>query len=401
MNMKHYFFSYIVDIKNKINKLSLNPNDIETLKEIQRDLLDWHFWLEEATRFRKKRLKNLKRLKRLRHNSKEKSRTIKSSIQIVENQLLKLKELKLWARHIGNSIPHIYYDKNDLRAYAYSTDKVELKELSGDIHGKEGQDLENQSFEYASSLGIKVLLNDLTSIMRHGDITLMNAPTPFLMELKQSEACAKKAEKQLQSMTAIQKYLLTDESQSIRGGKYISKRVSSTSEEKNWINELNDNLKVCLEKGCNISKIDEYVYCYSSLSGRLPEASDLSFIETIKKPMFVSVNKLKNDMDLSLFYPFSLSIKDSNAFSLFICGYLSIYLFIDWGALTDIAITHDITMELIGEDYCLELKSKDGRAALSYTLTKALLEFTSLNWAIEQACKLYQEAMVMYENLDT
>ncbi|QWY79243.1 hypothetical protein D0436_25250 (plasmid) [Shewanella decolorationis] len=134
--MKHYFFSYIVDIKNKINKLSLNPNDIETLTEIQRDLLDWHFWLEETTRFRKKRLVNLKRLKRLRHNSKEKSRTIKSSINIVENQLLKLKELKLWARHIGNSIPHIYYDKNDLRAYAYTTDKVELKELSGDIHGK-------------------------------------------------------------------------------------------------------------------------------------------------------------------------------------------------------------------------------------------------------------------------
>ncbi|MEH8204999.1 hypothetical protein [Aeromonas veronii] len=395
--MKNHFFKYIIDIKLKINKLSSNPDDVGCLTEIQRDLLGWHLWLEDATRARKNRINNLKRLKRVRGNSKEKSLVIKRAIQITTEQLSKLKDLKLWARHIGNSIPHIFYDKNDLRAYAYSTEHTELKELSGDIHGKEGLDLENQVFEYASSLGVKVLLNDLTSIMRHGDITLMDDSVPFLMELKKSDACVKKAEKQLRNIKAIENYHLTDESQLLRGGKCISKRIASTCDEKTWINELNNNLSVCLEKGFNISKVDEYLYCYSCFSGNLPKGDSFSFLGEMKSPMMVSLNRLKNDLDLSLFYPFSLSIKDPNAFSLFICGHLHIYLFVNWGALVDMVSSYGLNVEVIDQDYCLEIKNKDGGVIYSYTLTKALLEFTSLDWAIEQLCGIYKDTIICQE----
>ncbi|MCS0450567.1 hypothetical protein [Vibrio diabolicus] len=392
--MKSYFFKEIIGIKHKINRLISDPEDIDCLVEIQRELLSWHFWLENAVKTRKNRLIKLKKLKRARGNTKAKSQAIKHSISLAKEQISELQDLKLWARHIGNSIPHIYYDKNDLRPYAYSTSRQELKELSGDIFGKEGQDLENEVFEHAASLGIKVLLNDLTSIMRHGDITLMNQEIPFLMELKQSDACRKKAEKQLKNMRAVQDYILTDESESLRGEGILSKRLAPLKDEHSRINEFNNHLAATMEKGANISKIDDNVYCYSFIGESFPE--DLSFIESYKKPIFVSLNQLKNNLDLSLFYPFTLSIKDPEVFSAFLCGYLSIYLFIDWEPLDNIARSENVDIEIISDDYCLMLQNGDNFSAQSYTLTKALVEFTSVNWAVEQACKMYKESILIY-----
>ncbi|MEJ6080867.1 hypothetical protein MT391_20400 [Vibrio sp. 1-Bac 57] len=398
--MKHYFFSELVKIKKSINLLQDDPDNIDCFVSIQNELLLWHEWLEQSVRKRKKRLIELKQLKRSRTNTKNMSIAFKNSIKICKRQIEELSDLKLWSRHIGNSLPHIYYDKYDLRPYAYSLDKQELKELSGDILGKEGQDFEKSCFDLAISKGIKALMNDLTSIMRHGDLTLMDKDIPYLMELKQSEACKKKGEKQLKSMKAVQEYIITDESESLRGGNYLSKRIAMNNDEITRIDEFNKHLELTKVNGHHFSAIEEGVYCYSFYSGTPPEKlrEHMSFIDGLKQPMFISLNELKNNLDLSLFYPYSLSLKDPEVFASFISGYLSIYLFIDWEHLSSIARELNVDIKLESDDYCLSLTSGNCSTVKSFTLTKALVEFSSLGWAVREACNLYHQTLDLYNH---
>lgn len=396
--MNKFYFLKIVKIKESINKLLSDSNDISCLVAIQEELLSWHFWLEMAVKTRRDRLILLKRSKRSLGNTKKQSSVIKASISICEAQMHELAKMKLWSRHIGNSIPHIYYDKNDLRPYAYSLRTDDLKELSGDIFGKEGQGIEYSCFKFATDMGIKALLNDLTSIMRNGDLTLMDKEFPFLLELKKSDACRNKAKQQVETIRAVQDYILTDSSKYLRGGRLLSMRVEQSVVEVSRINDFNNHLDIAKIKGSNISEIEYGVYCYSFFHGDFPK--DLSFLKDFKEPIFISLNEIKNNIDNSLFYPYALSIKDPNILASFLCGKLSIYLFVDWEYFSTLAKLQKVNVEIEYPSYCLSLQSEGEVKAVSYTLVKALVEFSSLRWAIEEACNLYKNALCLHKGLD-
>ena len=84
----------------------------------------------------------------------------------------------------------------------------------------------------------------------------------------------------------------------------------------------------------------------------------MSLIDRLKQPIFILLNDLKNNLDLSLFYPYSLSIKYPELFASFVSGYLSIYLFIDWDHLSTIARELDVEIKFEPDDYCLTLNSE-------------------------------------------
>lgn len=394
--MQKYFFNELLQVKELINELQSNPDNVKILALIQNRLLTWHFFLEGAVKKRKARLATLQKLKRSKDNTKQISLSIKKSIGICRDTIFKLSNIKLWARNIGNSIPHIYYDKYDLRPYAYSANSTSLKELSGDIFGKEGQELELTCWNKAISMGVKALLNDLTSIIRSGDLTLLREE-PILIEVKTSSSCRKKAEKQLATLTAIQDYIMTDYSAVLRNG-CLSRRVIPITEEKSRIDEFNSIFFIVKEKGYCASLIEDSVLCYSFVHGKQPK--DFSFFDSsvskFKKPLFISLNQLKNDLDHSLFYPYALSIKDPEFFSAFLCGYVSIYLLIDWQFFIDIASSEGIKIHINDFDFSLTLQKADNVTAISYVFTRALIELSSLSSAIKQACELYEKSLTIY-----
>jgi hypothetical protein len=285
--MKRIFFKELYEFKSDLNRLVADKENITLLAEIQEMLLDWHYWIEKKHRVRKTRLQNLSKIKKQPQNTKETSKEIKKSIEICKFQLSELKEIKLWLRNLGNSIPHLYYDKGDLRAYSYSANSDELKELSGDIHGKDGLELELKCFRHALNSGCKALLNDLTSVMRHGDLTLMDKEVPFIMEIKLSSACSKKAEKQLQSMRAVQEYIFKDMSTTLRGGKVISKRITMTEAEKSNKSTLNEHFENSKKKGCQFSKIEDGLFCLSFFHGvDYQKHTDILMLGALSKPVF-------------------------------------------------------------------------------------------------------------------
>ncbi|MDC9777084.1 hypothetical protein PSG01_05415 [Proteus mirabilis] len=398
--MKRLLHDELLNIKTEINKLRQDKNNTNTLGYIQEKLLEYHYWIECKCNARKIRLSNLRRMKRNPANTKKISMQIKSSI-IKNNKLLdELKELKIWLRNIGNSIPHIYYDKGELRAYAYSSNSLNLKELSGDIHGKDGLDLELKNFRYAIDNNIKVLLNDLTSIIRYGDITLMNNETPHIIEIKSSDACRAKANKQLKNLQKIYSYLDKDISTTLRGGGVVSQRFTMSEEERSNRECLNKHFKNSKDTGYNLSKIEDGLYCLSFYHGsKYQENLDLLVIKELKKPKFFSLNQFKNEEDNSLFYPYPLLIDDPEIYTAFMLGFYSIYFFFDCEILDKAANNYNIDFSFITDKYLIGMKTKDGPLIYSNTFTKALVEFSSINWVANQIFANYQLALDSYESI--
>jgi len=396
--MKRLFANELFDVKNKINKLKEDKDNVALFGDIQDTLLEYHYWLESKHSFRKLRLKKLQGMKKNIENTKEISLRIKASISKTMLHLKELKELKLWLRNIGNSLPHLYYHKGDLRAYSYSTNSEGLKELSGDIHGKDGLELELKCVRHAIDNGSKALLNDLTSIMRYGDITLMDKGFPFLMEIKNSDASKSKSEKQLKNMQGVQRYLTDDFSMTLRGGGVISQRIEMSEDEKSNKDTINEHLNKSKKNGYNFSKIEDGLYCLSFFHGSdYQNKVDTSELSSLENPAFFSLNQFKNNEDNSLFYPFALLIDDPQIFTSFMVGYYSIYFFFDAGLLHSTAKELNLEFNFISEFYLVEMRNKENIQIYSYTLTKALVEFSSINWAIKQMFNSYNTALNEYD----
>lgn len=375
-----------------LNKLIADKNNVELLSQLQYLLLGWHKWLEFYSNERKKRLNKLSKLKKDRNNNKETSLLYKKSIKICNNEIENLKLLKLWARHLGNSIPHLYYHKGDLRAFSYSVNSIDLKELSGDLFGKDGQELELKIFNECTSIGGKILLTDLTSLVRHGDIMFMdeNRP-PYLIEVKSSKAMAKTAQKQLQQMGKITNFLFNDGDPELQRGDAIAKRISATVEEQSNKEQINKALENTLKNGSDFSEIEEGLYCFSFLNSTTETKADFSKLELLKDPIKFSLNDIKNTEDQSVLYPFALSIINTEIFTQFLIDELIIYFIVDWSVFNDFLDTKNIKCEVLTDTGVLSLFTQDRPAAYSYTMMKALAEFSSLKWAFEQLVNMYFE----------
>ncbi|MFW1786949.1 hypothetical protein [Acinetobacter pittii] len=380
-----------------LNKLIADKNNVELLSQLQHLLLGWHKWLEFYSNDRKKRLNKLSKLKKDRNNNKETSLLYKKSIKICNNEIENLKLLKLWARHLGNSIPHLYYDKGDLRAFSYSVNSTDLKELSGDLFGKDGQELELKIFNECTSIGGKILLTDLTSLVRHGDIMFMdeNRP-PHLFEVKSSKAMAKTAQKQLQQMEKITNFLFNNGDPELQRGDTISKRIAATGEEQSNKEQINNALENTWKNGSDFSEIEKGLYCFSFLKNAEIKA-DLSKLELLKDPIKFSLNEIKNTEDQSVLYPYALSIIKTEIFTQFLIDELIIFFVIDWSVFNDFLDKKNIKCEVLTDTGILTVSTQDRPEAYSYTMMKALAEFSSLKWAFEQLVHMYLESIKSLE----
>ena len=78
-------------------------------------------------------------------------------------------------------------DKFALKHTLYSTENTNPKQDAGFIAGKEGLSNELAVIDDALEHNVPALLVDLTNTIRHGDICLMGAADPYLIEVKASK----------------------------------------------------------------------------------------------------------------------------------------------------------------------------------------------------------------------
>jgi hypothetical protein len=243
-----------------LEQIKTNHNNLGCLLNLQKLLIRQIVKIEAKTRRVKKarhRLKSAKssvgkRLNFTRELKKKKALEIKSLLESCTNRLNDYKQLLFLWRTFGDAIAGIYQSKYSLKHLFYDGE-YNPKQNAGFLSGKEGFSLEYKSLVLGIKKGIPVLLCDLTNVVRHGDVCLMGAEEPFLIELKSSKNQNARTQRQREQLRELGEFLSTDEAQNFRGG-LDTKRVAHRNAEVNYFDEINYCLTTALERGISLIK---------------------------------------------------------------------------------------------------------------------------------------------------
>jgi len=245
---------------NLLEQLKSAPDDLGCLLKLQKLLIRQIVRVEASIRRIKKgkaRLKSAKSSVGKRPNltralKKQKALEIKSLLNNCTERLGEHKQLLFLWRTFGDAIAGIYHSTYSLKHLFYDSE-YSPKQDAGFLSGKDGFSLEYKTLVSGIKKGVPVLLCDLTNVVRHGDVCLMGAEDPCLIELKSSKNQNARTQRQREQLKELGNFFTTDEAKNFRGG-LNTKRVTHGNMEVNYFDEINCCLTTALEKGVCLIK---------------------------------------------------------------------------------------------------------------------------------------------------
>lgn len=303
------FKENITNLKNKLNALDSSSDDLNYLFELQIEIMKSIFEQEDKIKATKQQIKELKSFLRNARSNKDDSKKTKDKIDGLKSEIKNCQKIAYIYRCIGDGIVFKFISKWNLKRFLYEVDSSEVKSDAGSLSNKDGLKNELALVHNAIENNVPAILTDLTNVIRHGDVCLLGAPDPYVIEVKSSQNKNKRVERQLKAINQIHDYLANDVADI--GGVESMRRVALNHEEIHYnriLNELIVNsdyqspLKVSPEKGIYYIAIDTTLDT---------ETDDEELFQSIEKPITFMLNTAKNDEAWGNYYPFTLSIKSS------------------------------------------------------------------------------------------
>lgn len=243
-----------------LEKIKSDPDDLLCLLKLQKQLIRQIVKIESKIRRIKKAQKRLKSAKSsvgkkqniTRQLRKQKALEIKFLLESCTDRLNDYKQLLFLWRTFGDAIAGIYHSTYSLKHLFYDGE-YNPKQDAGFLSGKEGFIIEYKTLLSGLKSGVPALLCDLTNVVRHGDVCLMGAEEPFLIELKSSKNQNARTQRQMEQLKDLGSFLATDEAKNFRGG-LNTKRVSFGNKEVNYFDKINYCLTTASDKGVCLIK---------------------------------------------------------------------------------------------------------------------------------------------------
>lgn len=397
--MLGYYKKQIITLKQQLNNLDPEDNNLEPLIDIQLNILQKIIHTENSILYKKKELKNLRIELRQGRYLKKDSINKKKKIKFCEKRIKDYGLLIYFWKCFGDGIAFKYIDKWNLKRLMYEIDSPNIKQNAGFINGKQGIENELSVLFDIKDQGIPALLNDLTNTIRHGDICLMGSSDPYVIEIKSSKNSNKRVERQLSAIKRIHDYLATDEA-NIAGTEKM-KRVTLKNNEIDFNKEINNSIidalsgkthRISPEKGLY------YILIKSSGSTNYDE-----LFKGIDEPIVFMLNQTKNEQAWGNYYPFTLSISSPESLYGFINGEIYILVVLDGKIIKQKASSAGYKIEYI-------MDGKNGVSFTTINLDKEPItttasehlfgrighEFLSIKWFIDF---IQQNAIDMEEEL--
>lgn len=354
------------------------------IKQIVRD--------EKRLKKRKDELVTLKRGLRDRGLGKREARALKELLMrkkesIAGNEYL----LYLW-RCFGDGLVFKFISKWNLKRFLYEADTAEIKQASGYIHGKNGIEQELALLIDAIKNNVPAVLCDLTNVIRHGDLCLLGASDPVVIEVKSSKNRNKRVERQLEFISKLHKYL--EEDVGDVGGVEGMQRVELHGEERHHGEAFNKALDLSKDRPYAKLNPEKGLY-YIALNTEYEKDFDEVF-EGIDNPVVYMLNQAKTEQRWDNYYPFVLSIKDPANLYRFIAGEVYVLVAVSSAVLKEMAsdIGYDLEISEYENEAFIFSKPLTGceepfRAIVSEHFSGRLgLEFMTLEWFFENEKKL-------------
>src|ERR1044071_5550429 len=198
--MIQYYKRLLLYLFEKIQILNKHPEaNTELCFELQVRLIQRITYVERQIRKLRQHIAGNKRHLKTRWPtllSKMQASEIKEEINYSHYLIDKYQELLVIFRHIGDAIAFTYINKWDIKPLAF-------KQSPGFLSGKKGTRLERKILRLVFKIGKVAILNDLTTCLRYGDLTIPHQEHFLIVEAKSSKNKNARVERQLGDLNKI------------------------------------------------------------------------------------------------------------------------------------------------------------------------------------------------------
>jgi len=291
---------------------------------------------------------------------------------------------------IGDGLAFLYINRWDIKPLARNN-------RPGFISGKSGFVQELKVLRRGIRFG-PVLLADLTNCLRHGDIYAFREDSfPAIIELKSSRGGGR-AQRQKKRLRNVREYLNTDRAEGTIIKNHILIRRETTIDLVEHVDEFNSLISQAVNEGSVYGSPEKGVL-YVVDNGEDSEIP-IQHIKELKEPICLFVNAEK--YTLIDFVPFSLTIRDAEAFLRFLEGSLLVVVAFDADVIRRSFRDKGLTVEFMEDsDWFMKLSAEDrGFFQVSRNFVgRVACEFLSLNWMIEELASRYTAVVLGADDL--
>lgn len=391
--MIKYYKKSIIELLTLIHTNKNNPFDnIQIWYNVQVELIKKLSYIENRIRSLNKDIKNLNYYRKnpLNKLSKQESIIVKNKIEKNKSYLKEYRYLIKIYKSIGDAIAFTFIHKLNIKPQNF-------KESPGFLTEKSGFKKEKQYFKFGFKNGLITILNDLTSVLKYCDLTLISKDGGYYpIEVKSSSVRNARIERQEINAEKIFSYLTEDKIENLYGIQGTTIRLSLESNEKNYIQEINKLVRDLKLKKNSFKLVEPGVFYFVSREFNQDEMDKNFKDANLKMPYAFSLNQMK--FTEQGYYPFSLIFNNPIDYFDFLKGDFIIMIFIDLDVIMKIAEKHKYkVIESYDSDYIFEIESLKENSAIkcfkisNHFFLRSVLEFVSVKWLLEDTFKRFSK----------
>jgi len=381
-----YYKRSLLSLFSLVKTLRANPHgESETCLAIQEKLLKNITYIEQNIRECHASIRNLNRRLRTQQPTrltKAEAQAIKNGISYFRHRIDEYQQLLTIFREIGDALAFTYIDKYDIKPLA-------MKEAPGFLSQKAGLRRELKALRTVFSLGRIGIMNDLTNCLRYGDISVIKDGKVHIIEVKSGKYLNSRAQRQSAEARKVVNYLTKGDTDGLYeiNGKF--QRIGLHSPEVHHRDQLNALISSAMKNETSYAEVEHGLH-YLVLTKFHADVFDLLSNKCKGKPIVSIVNETKYDR--TGYYPFSLSIYDSEAWYAFHCDKLVICVLVDSAVIENEFKVHGLGMELQPDkDWVMAITNSrpsegetEHRQVSRHFFGRLFVEFLSLGWFMQE-----------------
>jgi len=388
-----YYRKTLVELFTKVQRLQADPQgNLALCLDIQETLVRKVTYVENRVRLLRRGIRQAAgslRTKRADPMPKSTATEHKDRIHRYREQVEQYHTLLSVFRSVGDAVAFTYLDKWDIKPMAF-------RQGPGFLSGKSGLRFERRILREAFRCGRAAILNDLTTSLRYGDITLPSQDTVEFVEAKTSSFGGSRARRQTEAIEKICGYLRDDLVTGLYRPGWEMRRTDMHAPETNHRCELNRLIGDAYRGSRNYAEVEEGLLYFVEVERRgVRTGSIIHLLERVmagrgRNQICFLLNSMKHGM--LAYYPYPLAIADPQAAFDFYAGNLLILVLLDADVMAKQLASHNLVLEFTEDADCaLVIRSLDPRwreedwAAISrHFFGRVPCEFLSLDWFVKE-----------------
>ncbi len=275
-----------------------------------------------------------------------------------------------------------------------------FKESAGFISGKKGARRERRIFRAIFAAGYTAILNDLTSCLRYGDITVAFDKRFLIFEVKNKKQQSERVTRQVNELTNMLRYIHTDRTEELYKIKGDIRRIGLEKSGVYHLDKLNQVISEANSKGNSFVEAEKGVYYFATTQN--------DTISIIQQKMDITPNKDKLMLTLLDkqtynglgYYPLVLSIWNPEAVYRFCVNELNLGVLLDTTIIEEKMRVNNLEWKWIQDDDNFPIQvvnlapANDQLSHLklsAHYFNRVIAEFQSLDWFLDEVITFFRE----------